>query len=366
MRKAVIFGGGGFIGSTYYEQFADEYDEVTIVDRFHGASHSSLAEYVRIRAAMRPHDLLLTADVLEAKNWPQIFRSATDVFLLNADTGTGNSFAQPSVTVGENLGKLAAIIEAIRAHCSVDQTRILFTSSRAVYGEGHWTCAEHGRQVLDRSATAMSEKRFAPHCPQCGAALDLNGSLESDAHAPLSVYGLTKAAGEKLLELTLCASGFDVRIVRYQNVYGIGQAIDNPYTGVLNWFSQTLIEEADVTIYEGGHIVRDFIFVTDAAALLHQIASAPPASGPRYAPLVFNGGTGVPTRLADAAILLRELYQSGSAIRNTDQYRPGDVLGAVAGMDRTSSELNFQAKVGLREGLSRYAEWFRVQHASRA
>lgn len=362
MRSAVIFGGGGFIGSNYYSQFCCEFDRITIIDRFYGPSHSSLAEHQRLRQSLRPQDQIFTADVADIRYWPELLRDATHIFILNADTGTGNSYLTPSMTIDENLRKLAVLIEAIRAHCNKDAARVMFTSSRAVYGEGHWRCEEHGHQQSDRSPAALASGNFAPLCSHCRQRLTLRGSLEEDPEGPLSVYGLTKASGERLLALTLANAGFDVRIVRYQNVYGIGQAIDNPYTGVLNWISKALLHGSTVKIYEQGLIVRDFIFVSDAAALLHRLASIERPGQSRNQPYVVNGGTGVATRLADAAWMLKEIYESNSEVVLTNDFRLGDVLGAVADTTRANNELGHATTVTLHEGLVRYAQWFRSHH----
>lgn len=359
-RNLVMLGGGGFIGSSYYSLFASEFNKVTIVDRFDGPSHSTLAQHSKLRSCLRPQDRLFTADAGDIHHWPELLREASHVFILNADTGTGSSFTHPSMTVDQNLGTLAKLVESIRSLCS-EQTRVLFTSSRAVYGEGHWRCREHGNQTPDRSITALTAGRFEPRCPRCGELMALEGSKEDDLLHPLSVYGLSKASGEQLLALTLSNTGFDVRIVRYQNVYGIGQAVDNPYTGVLNWFSQELLRGNPVRIYERAHIVRDFIFVDDAAMLLHRLALSNRPGGAGPSPYIVNGGSGIPTVLADAAAMLKHIYGSDSEIVHTNDFRPGDVLGAVADMARARHELDYEARTPLADGLARYASWFRKQ-----
>jgi len=358
MRRALLLGGGGFIGSNYYAGHGEAYEQITIVDRFDGPSHSSLSEHERLRSGLRHQDRIFTSDAAEIGRWPELLTGSTDVFILNADTGTGSSFARPSFTVAENLSKLAAIAEAIREHSAPERTRVIFTSSRAVYGEGRWHCPAHGAQPPDRSRGALEAGRFAPLCRQCSAPLQLAGSVEHDAHRPLSVYGLTKSCGEDLLRLTLCAAGFDVRIARFQNVYGIGQAIDNPYTGVLNWFSQALVEGKTVKVFEQGLIVRDFIFVSDAAALLHALATAERMQQDIGIPMVVNGGTGRAARLIDVAHMLRDRYRSSSEIVATNDFRTGDVLGAVADTSRARACLGLQPEVTLEEGIARYAAWF--------
>jgi dTDP-L-rhamnose 4-epimerase len=363
MRKALIFGGGGFIGSNYYMAHASDFHSVTIVDQFCGPSHSTLQEFDRLSSSLRPQDKLFTTDVSQIKHWPELFHDVTDIFILNADTGTGRSYDRPSLTIDQNLSRLSKLIEVIRNSCS-PTTRVIFTSSRAVYGEGRWACAEHGLQQPDRSINALTSGCFIPQCSICNTVLDLEGSLENDIHRPLSVYGLTKSTGELLLRMTLCASGYDVRIVRYQNVYGIGQAIDNPYTGVLNWFSTALLEGKPIKVYEQGLIVRDFVFISDAVELLHCLATVDRNCN-TVEPLIINGGTGVPTKLVDAAKLLKHLYSSSSPIVSTTDYRHGDVLGAVANTASAKIQLGFKSQVCFEEGLTRYAEWFQDSYKAR-
>ena len=362
MRSAIILGGGGFIGSEFYRNFSSEYEKIIILDKFYGPSHSSLAHYTRYRQFLRDQDAIFTSDVTEISNWPELLRDATDIFILNADTGTGSSYLMPSKSIHENLYKLSLIIEAIRSNCKCEKTKIIFTSSRAVYGEGHWICENHGHQIPCRSSENLLIGNFNPKCPLCGKYLSLEGSTEEDPFMPLSVYGLTKASGEQLLSLTLANAGYDVRIVRYQNVYGVGQAIDNPYTGVLNWFSIALIKNEEVKIYEQGLIVRDLIFVSDAALLLHKVATLDRFDQSTTKPFIVNGGSGVATTLVSAAEILRDLYGSTSAISLTDDFRTGDVLGAVANCFHAEKTLNFKTSVHLEEGLLLYSDWFAKEY----
>lgn len=355
MRNCLVLGGGGFIGTTFYRDHAQHFDRVTLVDHFVGASHPSLKSYDDLRTRLRTQDRLLACDVSAACAMPGIFEDVSVILILNADTGTARSYDRPSYTADENITKLALIAETIRRRCD-KSVRVLFTSSRAVYGEGHWQCPDHGKQRPNRSAAALRAGDFAPQCPACRKEMQLRGSRETDPKEPMSVYGLTKATGELLLEQTLGPAGFDVRIVRFQNVYGAGQAKDNPYTGVLNWFSKAMVAHAEVPIFEDARIVRDFIYVDDAAAMLYTLASAAvPVTG---TPFIVNGGTGVPVLLKDVAAHLAGFYKSKSKIVTTKQFRQGDVLGAYADDSLAKTALGFNCSISLEVGLSRYAAWF--------
>lgn len=297
---------------------------------------------------------------MDAASYGSLLSDADAVLLLNADTGTANSQVSPSDCVRENINALVATATAIRERCAPLRTRVVFTSSRAVYGEGYWECKKHGLVRLERTMQALASGNFEPRCGVCATPLGLVGTPENANLRPLSVYGSTKRAGEDLLTTILVQSNFDLRIVRYQNVYGPGQEISNPYTGVLNWFSKRLLSGEAVEIYEQGFIKRDFIFVDDAARLLFLLATA--GRSKLNEPLIVNGGSGCSVALSSAAEMLKAAFQSSSDILNCDRYRLGDVLGACASTVLAKNELGFATQIPLQEGLARYVEWFKLQN----
>lgn len=359
-QTLVIFGGAGFIARAFLRLYANRYARVVVVDRFCGPSHPRADAYERFQAEFAGGNIqTVIADAANADSLGSILRDAGAVLLLNADTGTAQSGLMPQVCVQENVSALVAIAQAVRKHCKPEQVRIGFTSSRAVYGEGSWACSEHGGTSIDRSPSALGQGQFLPHCPACSRPLELGRTAEAATRSPLSVYGATKAAGEDLLRTLLTQNGFEVRIVRYQNVYGPGQEPGNPYTGVLNWFSRALLAGEDVEIYEGGHIRRDFIFVDDAARLLRLMMELADRRDPL--PLVLNGGAGAAVTLTQVATALKTQFGARGQVRLTDKFRVGDVLGACADMTRATQLLGFSCEISLADGLRRYSDWFRRQ-----
>jgi dTDP-L-rhamnose 4-epimerase len=356
----VLIGGGGFIGKTFIQSFAERFERIVVVDRFSGPAHPRPDAYQAFVGDIDSRVITIVGDAMCSDALGGVLSAADAVLLMHADTGTANSLLAPQQCLRENVTATVAVAEAIRKFCRRDRVRIVFTSSRAVYGEGAWSCPVHGHAVLDRTVTALEQKSFEPICRRCGASLDLLGSAEDGRTTPLSVYGASKRSAEHLLSALLSQDGYDLRIVRYQNVFGPGQEITNPYTGVLNWFSTQLVQNQPVEIYERGNIRRDFIFVQDAAQLLLRLATMERCQA---GPYIVNGGSGNAVGLLQVAQALRDEYRSNSEIVLSDKFRVGDVLGARADAARATGELSFVCSVPLTEGLRRYARWFEATAA---
>lgn len=355
-----VFGGGGFIGTAFLRLYAREFNSLVVIDRFSGPSHPRKDAHDLFEREFSSLGMkTIVADAANAASLTPVLAASDAVMLLNADTGTAQSGLEPQTCVRENINALVAVAEAVRRFCSPAKTRVIFTSSRAAYGEGAWKCSQHGDVTLIRSAAALRRAEFEPRCTHCESILTLGRTAEDVAREPLSVYGVTKSAGEDLLRTILGQYGFDVRIVRYQNVYGPGQEPTNPYTGVLNWFSSLLLSGRDIEIYEQGHIRRDFIYVDDAARLLYSLLMHERVNTGDV--IVVNGGSGAAVSLTDVACMLKQRYKSPGEIGTSDKFRVGDVLGACADMSRAESVLGFSCRTALSDGLELYADWFSKQ-----
>jgi dTDP-L-rhamnose 4-epimerase len=305
--KVLITGGAGFIGQYLARRLTAGGHEVValdlLVDQVHLDPAASVARFP---------GAVVRADVTDESAWAALERPDVVVHLA-AETGTGQS-----------------MYEADRyRHVNVEGTRVagraaqswgvplVAMSSRAVYGNGATTCAEHGTQ-------------FGTPC--CDAATPAP-SGEDDPHHPVSVYGETKSQGEEVLVDP--ARKVPVTIIRPQNVVGPGQALHNPYTGVLAAFLARLREGKSLAVYGDGSATRDFIHVDDLAALIAWCVENPPAVG---SPLVLNSGTGVRTTLDELA----EAAISGSPrtdveIEHVEVHRAGDIEHACADLTRLRS-----------------------------
>jgi dTDP-L-rhamnose 4-epimerase len=144
--------------------------------------------------------------------------------------------------------------------------KIILASSRSVYGEGAYLCARCGLVFPSvRSEEMFRSKRWQQECPTCKGVIAATATREDAKTAPASIYAATKLAQEDLVRIAGNALGIPTVIFRFQNVYGEGQSLKNPYTGILSIFSNQLRAGKTVSLYEDGQESRDFIHVSDVA-----------------------------------------------------------------------------------------------------
>ena len=347
-----ITGGAGFIGSRLAERWSRAGAAVTVVDSFHpqvasihADNHRRLVELgvdvmkgdVRDRAAL---------DAAIGKAKPGI------VYHLAAETGTGQSYDEPARYCDVNVTGTANLIEALRT-VSPKARRVILAGSRAVYGEGacldakgHPTTAV-ARKSEDLAAGVFSPKdTFGNHLTPVATNADCPAS-------PASIYASTKLMQEQLLTQGLWGSGIELGILRLQNVYGPGQALRNPYTGVLSIFVQQVAEQKTLEIYEDGEITRDFVFIDDVVSAFFRMGAI--GVMPKG---IIDIGSGVGTTILDAARqILRVMEKDPRRLGISGRSRPGDVRHAVADISRAADELGWQPAHAFASGIDRLVAW---------
>lgn len=184
---------------------------------------------------------------------------------LAAETGTGQSYELPARYCETNVTGTARLIEAIRA-APHSVKRIVLAGSRAVCGEG--ACVDDsGRPTIAAAQTSsrMLAGDFTPR-DQIGRLVTPVPTDSNCPPAPMSIFASTKLMQESLLVQAFRESSVAVGFLRLQNVYGPGQSLRNPYTGVVSMFCSQLLEGRKVDIYEDGEIIRDFVFVDNVVS----------------------------------------------------------------------------------------------------
>jgi dTDP-L-rhamnose 4-epimerase len=350
-RTILITGGAGFIGARLAVELSRNH-RVVVYDSFHPqAHHDPMA--TRLRMAQQGVEVH-AGDLRDLAALQAVFAKAKPdiVYHLAAETGTGQSFDHPLRYCDVNVTGTANLVQAMRQSV-IRPARIVLAGSRAVYGEGAYVDADGlpaGPQ--QRSPGDLAAGRFLPR--------DGNGLLlvpmptrAGCPVAPASVYAATKLMQEHLLRHAFWGTDTGVGILRLQNIYGPGQSLHNPYTGVLSIFCRQLQDGHALDIHEDGQITRDFLFVDDAVRAFIRIgliACLPDET--------IDIGSGQGITIHDVARRLAVLTgRSEDALQITGTYRPGDIRHSVADIRRAADLLGWTPEVSLDAGLRALVHW---------
>jgi dTDP-L-rhamnose 4-epimerase len=229
----------------------------------------------------------------------------------------------------------------------------------SIYGEGEYECAEHGSMAPPpRSEDQLRARAWEIRCPLCGLPLRPIGTRETKPLIPTSIYAITKRDHEEMSLVTGAAYGIPVVALRFFNVYGPGQALSNPYTGVAAIFASRLLNRRAPIIFEDGQQSRDFIHVSDIARGILLALESDTAPGH-----AINLGTGRPTRVEDIARVLADGLQTQIEPIRNEQYRAGDIRHCVADPSLARSLLGFEASTMLEDGMRDLLAWLVEQDA---
>jgi dTDP-L-rhamnose 4-epimerase len=354
--RILITGGAGFIGSSLAIALISQGHEITVFDslspQIHGPDglrNSSL--YARIHGKVR----FLHGSVTDATLWPQALEGQEAVVHLAAETGTGQSMYEVHRYADVNVGGTALMLQTL-ARQNHGVRRLVVASSRALYGEGRYRSAD-GSFVcpVSRRADDLKRGRFELY-GRDGEALELVPTDEDSRIHPTSVYGITKQTQEQLVMTMGAALGVEPVALRYQNVYGPGQSLSNPYTGILSIFSTRILHGRPIAVFEDGLESRDFVFVDDAVEATKAALFAPAAAGQ-----VIGIGSGAATTVIDAARTLIDKLRRDVPVEVTGAFRVGDIRHNLADLTRARSLLGYAPQVDFGSGIARFAEWVLTQ-----
>jgi dTDP-L-rhamnose 4-epimerase len=353
-ERVLITGGAGFIGSRLARSLLSRHYEVSILDNFspqiHGAQGNlplDLADSVQLfRGDIRDKGLCERA--LDRQNV---------VVHLAAETGTGQSMYCVRHYSDVNIGGTANLMELLLTGRYPVKSMIV-ASSRAVYGEGAARCPEHGSVFpLARTRSAMEAGNFEPKCPQCGRSTSIIPTPEEAPFRPSSFYGLTKQVQEQTVLMYAAALGINGFALRYQNVYGPGQSLKNPYTGILAIFSSQARANEPIYIFEDGQESRDFVYIDDVVEATVRCIEAP-ALGPH----ALNVGTGRAVAVCDVVTQIADYFSSNSTVSVTGAFREGDIRHNCANVDRLRTTLGFVPQRQFEDGVQEFLAWVAGQH----
>jgi dTDP-L-rhamnose 4-epimerase len=336
--RVLLTGAAGFIGSRVAVALVDGGHDVVAVDAMLAAAHGENVE---------PPEGVQRIDVRDARAVASLLDGVDVVCHQAAVVGAGvNAADAPSYGSHNDYATSVLLAEMFAAGCQ----RLVLASSMVVYGQGRFSCAEHGVvEPLPRSRADLDAGVFEHRCPIGREELEWQLVDEDAPLRPRSLYAASKVAQEHYALAWAEATGGSVVALRYHNVYGPNMPRDTPYSGVAAIFRSAL-EAGDVPrVFEDGGQMRDFVHVDDIAAAN---VAAIESNVEGFAPA--NVCSGKPISILEVATELCEA-RGDSAPVVTGQYRSGDVRHIVASPAGARELLEFNAVVDPRDGLREFA-----------
>jgi UDP-glucose 4-epimerase len=309
-RRALVTGGGGFIGSNLVRALLERGDSVRVLDNFATGNRANLADIVSeieiVEGDLRSYERVHTA-----------VRGTDVVFHQGALGSVPRSVQDPLTTTAVNVEGTLNVLLAARDE---GVGRVVAASSSSVYGDGG---------TFPR--------------------------VETQAPNPISPYAVAKLAAERFCVSFARVYGLETVALRYFNVFGPRQDPTSQYAAVVPLFVRAIQEGRPVTIYGDGEQSRDFTYVANVVEANLMAAEAEGAAG-----TVLNiaaGGSETVNTLADTIGRFLDLPVE----RSYAPERPGDVKQSWADVQRARETIGFEPRVGFEEGLRRTIESL-VQH----
>lgn len=360
MKNILITGGAGFIGSNLSLKLISKGYNITVLDNLSEQIHGSKPEndsplYQSIKGKVN----FIKGTVTAKKDWRKAIANQDVIVHYAAETGTGQSMYEIQKYVDVNINGTAIALDLL-ANEPHQVKKMVIASSRSIYGEGKYKSAELGVVYpKHRTANFMDNGDFEVKVEGSGPLALMATDEESKIH-PSSVYGITKQNQEQMI-MTVCPTlGIAPVAFRYQNVYGPGQSLKNPYTGILSIFSTQIKNGNGINIFEDGKETRDFVFVNDVVDATILGIEKEEANNE-----IFNVGTGVPTDVITVANGLIKNYGIDVPVTISGNYRLGDIRHNYADLTKIKNKLGFEPQFSFEQGLKQFTNWVDKQEVQK-
>lgn len=349
MKRVLVTGGAGFVGSHIVDEFVEQGYDVTVLDNLDSQVHDNEPGYLNNEAEY------VWGDIRNRDLVSELLKDVDIVSHQASKVGVGQSMYEIEEYVDVNTLGTARMLDVIVSN-EIDLDRFVIASSMSAYGEGEYyckSCEEHQSPPL-RDVEQLEQSEWELLCETCGNRLDPVPTTESNSLDSDSIYAITKKSQEEMCLSVGRAHDLPVVALRYFNIYGSRQALDNPYTGVCAIFSSRIKNDRSPLIFEDGQQTRDFIHVSDIARANRLALEVESAVGE-----AINIGTGEPTTISELAEELIRRYGKSEKLTPdvTNEFRSGDIRHCVADTSRAEHLLNFKAEVSLEAGLKELVSW---------
>jgi dTDP-L-rhamnose 4-epimerase len=359
--KVLITGGAGFIGSNLVNQLLKKNYNITILDNLSEQVHGTNPErtsslYLSIKDKVN----FIYGDITNKADWEKALKDIEVVVHFAAETGTGQSMYEISKYCEVNITGTALLLDYI-TNKKHPIKKVIVASSRAVYGEGKYFCKEDGVVFPEkRNEDDLLKGNYNPVCPYCSQLVSIMPTDEESELHPSSIYGITKLTQEKMLFNVLKPLNFPFTILRYQNVYGPGQSLSNPYTGILSIFSTLIKSNKKINVFEDGLESRDFVYISDAVDATVLAIENDAANFQ-----IFNVGAGESITVLDAVKQLMKLYNKSVSYYISGNFRLGDIRHNMADLTKIKKILGYSPKYSFNNGIKKFSEWVKEQNLAK-
>lgn len=351
MDRVLITGGAGFIGRHVASALLRAGHSVRILD--------CLVEQVhpqgRAPRSLPADAELIVGDVRDESAVTKALSGVTAVIHLAAEVGVGQSmYAVDHYVSSNDLGTAVLLQKLIERPVR----RVVVASSMSIYGEGLYHDADG--TLVENAVRARHARDSWDPVDAWGRPLHPLPTPEWKRPELASVYALTKFVQERLTLTVSAAYGIEAVALRLFNVYGPGQALSNPYTGVLAIFASRLSNGQRPLIFEDGKQRRDFVHVEDVARAFTLALDHPRAVGQ-----VYNIGSGHERTIEEVAVKLADAMGRPDIVPElSGKARTGDIRHCFADVGKARAHLNFKARRDFDEGLGELAQWVASQEAT--
>ena len=347
VKRALVTGGAGLIGSHIVDRLLAADWQVRILDNLEPQTHrNGRPQWVDSRAEF------IQGDICD----PATIRSALDgIDIVFHEAAYGGYMPDISKYVRVNSFGTAQMLEIIRDD-KLPIEKVLVASSQAVYSEGAAICSKHGRVFpRNRPIEQLRTGDFSVRCPVCSEVCVPTAMPEDAPIGGEAVYALTKVDQERLLLIWGKQTGIPTVALRYSCTYGPRQSIFNPYTGVIAIFATRILNGQAPILYEDGEQTRDFCYVEDIAEANFLAATHTDLDG-----LPVNVGSGQATTVRRVAAMVARALNSQIEPIARGEFRPGEIRYLTSDISRMST-IGYRPTVDIETGIRRYVDWIRDQ-----
>ncbi len=351
--KILVTGGMGFIGSHLVDALAETY-EVVVLDNLENQVHTRKPDYLNQKATY------IFGDVRDKEVLRGALEGIEVVLHQAAAVGVGQSIYQVEKYVEVNTMATAKLLD-ILVNEEHEVKKLIVASSMSIYGEGAYECEDCGVVYPElRTEEQLKRREWEMKCSKCGKIVKSIPTSEDKPLHPTSIYAITKRDQEEMCLSIGRAYGIPTVALRYFNVYGPRQSLNNPYTGVCAIFSSRIKNDNPPLIFEDGLQSRDFVSVHD---IVEANILAMKSSNANYE--TFNVGTGKSTNILEIAQILVRRYNKDKEVEPeiTNKYRAGDIRHCFADISKIRNKMGYKPKVDFEEGMKELAEWGEKEEA---